>query len=113
VRAGELYQCNPPNALPDLIVHWKSSTHFIDRVAHPKAEITQKKPEFFRDSEHTDHGFFVAAGPAIQRRGRIADVDVLDLAPTFLALLDEPQPKQMTGNIIKELLQTELPIHVF
>jgi predicted AlkP superfamily phosphohydrolase/phosphomutase len=108
VRCGELYQCSPPEILPDLIVHWKACTHFMDRVMHPKAELTQEKPEFFRDSEHTDHGFFAAAGPAIQTRGQIADVDVLDLAPTFLALLGEPKPEQMTGQIIEELLRDKL-----
>jgi predicted AlkP superfamily phosphohydrolase/phosphomutase len=108
VRTVELYPSNPPDVLPDLIVHWKSSTHFVDRVMHPKAELTQEKPEFFRDSEHTDDGFFAAAGPAIQTRGQIADVDVLDLAPTFLALLGEPKPEQMAGQIIEELLRDKL-----
>ena len=112
VRAGELYGCEPPEVLPDLIVHWKPSTHFLDHVLHPKAELTQKKPEFFRESEHTSHGFLAAAGPAIQNRGQIADVQVLDLAPTFLALLGEPKCEQMTGNIIKDLLQTELQTNV-
>ena len=90
--------------VPDLLVHWKPSTHFVDRLVHPKAELIQKNPEFFRDSEHMEHGFFAAAGPAIQNRGQIADVEVLDLAPTFLALLNELKPEQMTGNVIKELL---------
>lgn len=107
VRTRELYGCEHPEVLPDLIVHWKSCTHFVDRVVHPKAELTQKKPEFFRDSEHTDRGFFAAAGPAIVGRGQIADVEVLDLAPTFLAMLDEPKRKQMTGDIIEGLLQTQ------
>jgi predicted AlkP superfamily phosphohydrolase/phosphomutase len=112
VRASEIYGCKPPDVLPDLIVQWKSCTHFLDRVVHPKAELTQEKPEFFRDSEHTDHGFVAAAGPAIQSRGQIADVEVLDLAPTFLTLLDEAKPERMTGNIIKELLQTQIQTHV-
>jgi predicted AlkP superfamily phosphohydrolase/phosphomutase len=108
VRSGELYGCNYPNVLPDLVVHWKPSTHFVDRVVHPNVELTQKKPEFFRDSEHMDHGFFAAAGPSIQNRGQIEDVEVLDLAPTFLTLLNEPKRKHMTGNVLKELLVAEL-----
>jgi predicted AlkP superfamily phosphohydrolase/phosphomutase len=110
VRATELYRSNPPDVLPDLIVHWKSCTHFVDRVVHPKAEITQSRPEFFRDSEHVDHGFFAAAGPAIQRRGRVANIDALDLAPTFLALVGQSKSAQMTGEVINDLLQTELSI---
>lgn len=112
VATRKLYDCNYPEVLPDLLVQWKPATHFISRVVHPQGELVQGKPEFFRDSEHIDHGFFAAAGPAIQNRGQIADVEVLDLAPTFLTLLNEPKPKQMTGNVIKDLLQTKLPIHV-
>lgn len=112
VRATELYRSNPHDVLPDLIVHWKSCTHFVDRVVHPKAEITQNKPEFFRGSEHVNHGLFAAAGPSIQRRGRVADVDVLDLAPTFLALLGQSKSEQMTGEVINELLQTEPSIPI-
>ncbi len=112
VRVGEFYEGKPPDVLPDLIVQWKSSTHFLDRVTHPKAELTQKKPEFFRNSEHTDRGFFAAAGPAIQDRGKVADIEVLDLAPTFLSLLDEPKGKQMAGNTIPDLLKPNLEGHV-
>lgn len=108
VRSGELYGCTYPEVMPDLVVHWKPSTHFLDRVVHPNGELTQEKPEFFRDSEHMDHGFFAAAGPSIQSRGQIEDVEVLDLAPTFLALLNEPKLKQMTGNVLNEVLITEL-----
>ena len=106
VRVSELYRCKSPDVLPDLVVHWKPCTHFMDRVVHPKAELTQKKPEFFRDSEHIDHGFFAAAGSAIQSRGQMADVEVLDLAPTFLTLLNEPKPEQMTGKTIRQFFET-------
>lgn len=106
IRVGELYGCNPPEVLPDLIVFWKSCARFLERVIHPKAGLTQKKPEFFRESEHTDRGFFAAAGPAIQKQGKIADIDVLDLAPTFLELLDQPKGKLMTGKVIKDLLKS-------
>jgi predicted AlkP superfamily phosphohydrolase/phosphomutase len=103
VRASELYGSKYPSALPDLIVHWKPAPHFLSRVVHPGAELTQKKPEFFRDSEHTFRGFFAAAGPSIVERGRISDVDVLDIAPTLLKLLDAEKPPQMTGRPVEQL----------
>ena len=109
VRTNELYDCNYPAVLPDLIVHWKPCPHFIDRLVHPSGELVQKRPEFFRDSEHMDRGFFAAAGPAIQSRGHLPDVDVLDLAPTFLALLKEEKPQEMTGDIIKDLIKPGSP----
>jgi predicted AlkP superfamily phosphohydrolase/phosphomutase len=111
VRTIDLYPGNYPETLPDLIVQWKSCTHFVDRVIHPRAELFQKKPEFFRDSEHTDRGFFAAAGPAIRARGRLADVDVLDLAPTFLDLLGKRPPDQMPGRVMTELFEDQARAH--
>ena len=102
-RVNRMYPCQYPSVLPDLIVHWKPSTHFLDRVVHPKLDLKQKKPEFFRDSEHTFHGFFAAAGPAISNRGPMADIEVSDLAPTFLELLDRKKPAYMKGSAIKGL----------
>jgi predicted AlkP superfamily phosphohydrolase/phosphomutase len=104
VRAGVVYGRNPPDVLPDLIVHWKSCRHFVNRVMHPKTELTQPKPEFFRDTDHIAQGFVAATGPAIRGRGEVADVEVLDLAPTFLALLNEPKPHEMTGEPSEQLL---------
>jgi predicted AlkP superfamily phosphohydrolase/phosphomutase len=105
VRTSEVYDCSYPEVLPDLIVHWKSCSYFIDRVVHPKADLRQEKPEFMRGSEHTINGFFTAAGPAIQARGQIADVEVLELAPTFLKLIGEEKPRRMKGEAIRELFE--------
>lgn len=105
MRMGEVFGCTPPEVLPDLVVHWKSCAHFVDRVVHPQAELVQARPEFCRDSDHSDHGFLAAAGPAIRQRGQIEEVAALDLAPTFLALLNEPKPTHMTGAVLSALLQ--------
>jgi predicted AlkP superfamily phosphohydrolase/phosphomutase len=78
----------PSSLLPDLMIEWKPSRRFIDRLLHPAGELRQKKPEFFRDSDHSRVGFVTAAGPSIAC-GPLEDITPLDLAPTFLALLGE------------------------
>ncbi|WP_017715767.1 alkaline phosphatase family protein [Kamptonema formosum] len=102
-RICDLFGGDPPAVLPDLFVQWKPATHFMERVIHPKAELRQQKPEFYRDSDHSHNGFIAAAGPSIQRRGAIADVSLLDLAPTFLSLMGEPIPDKMTGQPLEAL----------
>ncbi|HVF29308.1 MAG TPA: hypothetical protein VM943_13760, partial [Pyrinomonadaceae bacterium] len=87
-------------SLPDLFVAWEPCDYFRESVVHPRMELTQKEPEFFRDSDHTQNGFVVAAGPGIHARGALPDISLLDLAPTFLALLGEPRPPEMTGKSI-------------
>jgi len=100
-KTGQAFHCGPPQSLPDLFVEWKPASHFMRRVVHPRAELGQPKPEFFRGSDHSHQGFFAAAGPLIQRRGGIGDISLLDLAPTFLSLVGEPVPKGMTGRVIE------------
>ena len=77
-----------PRVLPDLLVEWKPTRRFITRLEHPKGDIFQDKPEFFRDSDHSRTGWFAAAGPAIAR-GELGTLSPLDLAPLFLSLLGE------------------------
>jgi predicted AlkP superfamily phosphohydrolase/phosphomutase len=85
-------------ALPDLVVQWKPCQYFRQRLHHPKAELWQPVPGFYRDSEHSDQGFIAAAGPGIPGRGDLGEIDLLDMAPTFLAALGQPVPERMVGR---------------
>lgn len=102
-RAIDLFGRDPHPSLPDLFVEWKPG-RFMRRVAHPRAELTQSKPGFFRRSDHSAQGFFAAAGPSILNRGQMADLSPLDLAPTFLRLMGEAVPKELTGKVIEAMI---------
>jgi len=102
-RAINIFGRDIPDSLPDLFVEWKAG-HFIRRVVHPRVELVQKKPEFFRVSDHSSHGFAAAAGSSIRRQGSIGDISLLDLAPTFLALTGDHIPEGMTGRVMKVLV---------
>jgi predicted AlkP superfamily phosphohydrolase/phosphomutase len=102
-RAAEVFgDGRPPRVLPDLFVEWRHE-RFMSRVAHPRAELTQPRPEFFRASDHTQRGFVAAAGPSVRARGPVGDINLLDLAPTFLQLLGAHAPTEMTGAPIREV----------
>lgn len=87
-------------ALPDLIIKWRPSRYFRAKLHHPKAELSQPVPGFFRDSEHSETGFAAAAGPAISSSGYVGEVGLLDLAPTFLKVMGQPIPEGMDGRPI-------------
>lgn len=102
-KTVELFSCTPHPSLPDLFIEWKPG-RFIQRVVHPRAELVQKKPDFFRRSDHSQNGFVAAMGPSIQGQGLLCDIKVLDLATTFLFLIGAPIPETMTGRTIKSIL---------
>ena len=71
-------------------MHWKSSRHFLDRAIHPKGEIKQRRPRFFRNSYHRAPGFAAFKGPARLEPGWYEEGSILDIAPTLMGLLGEP-----------------------
>jgi predicted AlkP superfamily phosphohydrolase/phosphomutase len=101
-RAIDLFGADAHPALPDLFVEWIPG-RFLERVRHPRCELSQGRPEFFRRSDHSSAGFVAAAGPGIRRGGALGEVDVLDLAPTFLALLGEAPGPEMGGRVLEAL----------
>ncbi len=96
-KTVDIFKCGPHKHLPDIFVEWKPGS-FMERVLHPEAELTQKKPEFFRRSDHSSYGFFALAGPSVRTGGKIDNIEVLDIAPTFLSMLGEPVPDVMPGR---------------
>ena len=103
-RTADLFGEAVPSRLPDLFVEWEPSAHFRAEVVHPRGVLRQTPPAYFRDSFHSLEGFVIAAGPDIHARGASRAVDVLDLAPTLLALLDHSPNEQMTGSVAHGLL---------
>jgi len=99
-KTTDLFNCGPHESLPDIFVEWRSGK-FMDRVVHPKAELTQQKPEFFRRSDHSSNGFFALSGPSVQASGNIGEIEVLDVAPTFMSLMAKHPPGFMKGRALK------------
>jgi predicted AlkP superfamily phosphohydrolase/phosphomutase len=97
-RTSQLYGGDPPELLPDLFVEWIPHTSYLDRAVHPRGEVVAYPPEIMRGNDHSRSGFFAIAGPSIRASGAIGEVPLLDLAPTFLSLLDVPKPAVMTGS---------------
>lgn len=87
-----------PIDLPDIIASFHDFPYFIEEAIHPKGNIKQEKNLFYRDSNHDDEGFFIAAGVNIESGKLLPNVSPMDFAPTFLTLLEQPIPDYMHGN---------------
>jgi predicted AlkP superfamily phosphohydrolase/phosphomutase len=87
----------PSELLPDLFVHLKPARHFLDRVIHPRTEITQRESAFHRDSGHRQAGFAALSGQGIEP-AQAGEASILDIAPTLLDLLGLQASPSMPGT---------------
>ncbi|HEY7894126.1 MAG TPA: alkaline phosphatase family protein [Gemmatimonadaceae bacterium] len=113
VRTRDLYQGDHLDDLPDLLVEWSERTaagslalggtgaRVIARS--PRVGTVEGANDYGRSGEHRPGGWFVAAGPAL-RAGRLdREPSLLDLAPTFAALLGVALPDAQ-GTPIPEIV---------
>ena len=104
LRTCTLHGGDPPGLLPDLFVEWVPHTRYLERAAHPRADVVAYPPEVWRGNDHSRSGFVAMAGPSIRQRGALGEVSLLDLAPTFLALIEETPAPWMTGSPLPVLV---------
>lgn len=60
-------------------------------------------------SWHRSTGVLVAAGPGIRAGATIAAANIVDLAPTALALLGLPAAQDFAGRVLSEAVETAVP----
>jgi predicted AlkP superfamily phosphohydrolase/phosphomutase len=96
-KPEEIYR-SVRNVAPDLIVHfgglaWRS----IGGVGYPTLHQRENDtgPD---DCNHAQHGAFILAAPHNPLHGAIADVHLLDIAPTLLELGGYDRPPSMQGR---------------
>ena len=103
MRTSDLYAGERLNELPDLVVDWDDavptgSVHHAGgaaarvRLTSPKIGVVEASNDYTRTGDHRIGGMFVAAGGGI-RPGRMErEVSIMDLAPTFTAMVGVELP---------------------
>lgn len=96
-RTRELHAGPRLDALPDLLVEWNDADPMGStvtggrgatvRARSPRIGTVEGTNRYGRTGEHRVEGFFVAAGPGVAPGRLDAPISVMDLAPTFAALL--------------------------
>ncbi|HKV51388.1 MAG TPA: hypothetical protein VJO52_09325, partial [Gemmatimonadaceae bacterium] len=113
VRPRDLYQGDRIDDLPDLLVEWSErSAVGSTALGGAGAQVIARSPrigvihganDYGRSGEHRPGGWFVAAGPAIAKGRLDREPSLLDLAPTFAALLGLSLPDAQ-GTPIAEIV---------
>jgi predicted AlkP superfamily phosphohydrolase/phosphomutase len=54
------------------------------------------------DANHGQHGIFIARSPFGKKGQKLSNLEIQDVAPTILRILDVPIPDDMEGKVIEE-----------
>jgi len=94
----ELYKGDKLNYMPDLIVEAHDDC-LIDYRFFPKIVVKQNR--FIHDL----YGTFMAYGPDFKEGYEVKGAEIIDIAPTVLHLFGLPVPKDMDGNVLKDIFR--------
>ena len=97
-RSRELYQGKAGDGLPDLLVEWDEAAATgntavgggagaVLRARSPRIGVVEGVNRYARTGEHRREGFLIATGPGITPGTLASPVSLMDLAPTFAAVL--------------------------
>ncbi|MHB8132096.1 MAG: alkaline phosphatase family protein, partial [Mobilitalea sp.] len=64
-----------------------------------------KEGSLQRFGDHLKEGVFMCCGPEIKEGYTAEDIDICDLTPTILHLMDLPLPKSIDGRVVKDIFK--------
>jgi predicted AlkP superfamily phosphohydrolase/phosphomutase len=89
---------------PDLIIDQAKGVHIPGGVGG--TDVFDHSQTVWQ-AENKKIGLFMAYGPNIKKGEEIANVSILDLAPTILHLMNIPVPDDMDGKVLKEIFKED------
>ena len=119
VRSDEAYSGPYVAESPDLVVQWTEDLVLSDAVYDDGGQLISNRPRHagsLRDpmdelisGGHSRQGIFLMKGPGIRRGVALSEVDILDVTPTILHLMEQPVPSRLDGRVLGEAF---LPEHL-
>jgi predicted AlkP superfamily phosphohydrolase/phosphomutase len=102
-RGEDIYHGPYLDEAPDLVIEQAAGVHIPGNVG--RNEVFSHPSDDVWRGENKRSGLFVATGPAFAP-GEVADISILDLAPTLLHLHGHQIPDDMDGTVRKEVFAT-------
>jgi predicted AlkP superfamily phosphohydrolase/phosphomutase len=107
VTAEEAFGPDHHPDVPDLIVVFRTDLGQLNAAESPSAGVLrlhQYGPDTPRSGDHTVESRLWAMGPGFAPGARLEGGNVLDLAPTVLALLGVPEPEGLDGKPLADVV---------
>ena len=103
LRTDREFPGNRRAYLPDLVVQWAADRP-IEAARSDRVGTLEGVSPDTRTGTHRGPGFLLARGPGIRAGDPQHRSNILDIAPTVLALLGVAKPEHMAGDVLREFL---------
>jgi len=103
--AKELYGDAHSPDVPDLFIRYRNDSFYNTLLyeAAPGEEVFSRTVDYY--SAHKLNTIFAAYGADIKRTGDAGRIDIYDIAPTVLHMLDVPIPEDVDGRVIRDIFK--------
>lgn len=105
-RASEVYEGPFVDEGPDLLLEQAPGVHIDGKIG---GDAVFDRPARWQ-GENKRTGLFIAHGPWIDPDASIPQLQITDIAPTILHLLNQPVPGKMDGQVRSDLFQVGTPV---
>ncbi len=95
-KKEEIYEGKYLDKAPDLIMDQEKGIHITGGIGKDSVFDFSEKWK----AENKKYGLFAAIGEDVEKKGRLKNTSILDLAPTILDYYGIDKPKDMDGNVI-------------
>ena len=105
MRGEEVFRGERSPVFPDIVFF--ADTDYSCGNSLVETEIARDNPQPQRPGDHRVEGMYLAFGPDIRNEVSDESLDIVDLAPTFLYLLDVPLIDRFDGQLMTKLLRED------
>jgi predicted AlkP superfamily phosphohydrolase/phosphomutase len=102
---------------PDLTIRWREDIFISGIELDPSFDVDSlptirpfipAEDARVISGDHRRFGILLATGPGLKKGCRIEGVNIMDLAPTVLYILELPVPEDMDGKVLGSIFQEEV-----
>jgi predicted AlkP superfamily phosphohydrolase/phosphomutase len=106
-RKEDLFRGDHLDMAPDIIFVPHEYNYFLDPNKRTSRQFIGSANDNYDPvySYHEPRGVFFISGPEIKKGKKLATIDIYDVAPTILHLLEKPIPDEMDGEVAYRIFE--------
>ena len=104
-KRDELYQGPFVREAPDLLVVMRDYEYITRGGYELVGDSLLSPPQINHSGNHRINGIAFFQGPNIKKDFKMPDLNIIDLCPTILSMMEIPVPGDVDGRVVEEIFE--------